>query len=652
MKKLSFILISIICLSLILTCPVFCEESQSGQSQSDEVQNDELPGDGYHRSSDSTGALSKLQVESLDKMCYECLSEYNVDLAVLSVMPEEYEDGELYDLALAYYEDNNCGYGDSRDCIIFICDVASQKAVYYEFGNIHGEVPDSYYEFAAERSLGYKESNGMFGVLYAGGRFIYRYLENRAESKAAAAAENNEDNPADEATDEAGADGIDETVTEGEGSDGSEINSDAADKAGTGERTPENFVPHHDETAPRVTDKADIFTDEEEAVMEERLRALRDDICCDIVIYTDVTANGKEHKYVAADFFDYGGYGWGDDYEGACLFICMDPDDRGWWIANSGPKTMELYTEDIANLMDDVLYEYMVAGKYAEGVNDWITNYSNLYTKGYPFAPEWLPEQGVEPERTHNADAPRIDDAGKSLTEEQVSALGAVAKEISDEYGPDIVVHTTRYDAGMSIYEYAEKYYEYCGYGFGEDYDGIALIVFLNRRGYYRNAVIYGSGAGNDKLSDVNRDRLLGFFTDKADYDDDIYGGLEIYLRKLRSMEKSGRVPRSGFYWTFIVITGMIIGAVVARSSLNKAKKKMETPALSLNADVYLVDGSLTVTGNDKYLSSTTSTTYSPVPRSSSSGGGSSSGSSHRSSYSRSYSSSSGRSHSGSGRRF
>ena len=622
---------------------------QNNQPQTDTPKDNELPGNKFTRTSDSTGSLSELQIETIDETCQECFTNYKVDLALLSVTSEEYEDEDLYAPALKYYEENNCGYGDSRDCIIFVCDTASKKAAYYEFGNVHGKVPESYYEFAAKAALGYKESNGMFGVLYAGGRFIFRYLENMAESNAKVEANADE---AETNIDEADVNVTAQTDVEKEAAE-TETDTDVkGTKNGTENNSSDGFIPHHDENAPRVTDRADIFTDEEEAAMEERLNALRDEICCDIVIYTDVTANGKDHKYVAADFFDYGGYGWGDDYEGACLFICMDPNDRGWWIANNGPKTMKLYTEDIANLMDDVLYDYMVAGKYAEGVNDWITNYATLYTKGYPFAPSWLPDEGEETLRTHNPNVPRIDDAGKALSEWQISELTTAAKGLSDKYNLDIVAHTTRYDAGMDIEEYAKKYYECCGYGFGDNYDGIALIIFLNKRGYYRDAMIYASGKGNDKLTEVNEDRLLGYFSDKADYSDDIYGGLKIYLDKLGHMEKTGRVPRSTMYWSFIGITGLILGAIFANISLNRAKKKMDTPALSLNADLYLVDGSLSVTGNDRFLSSSTTTTYSPVHKSTYSGSSSSSSSSHRSSYSSSYRSSSGRTHSGSGRRF
>ncbi len=579
------------------------------------------------RASDSTGALSELQKESLDEMCIECVSNYEVDLAVLSVTPEEYEDSSLSDLAQKYYEENDFGYGESRDCIIFICDTESQKAEYFEFGNVHGRVPESYYEFAAERTLGYKESNGIFGVLYTGGRFIVRYLENRAESEIRA--------EVDEVADNANA-----------GMETDNADTEPAD-VGRGE-----FVPHHDENAPRVVDRADIFTDEEESSMAARLSKLKDEICCDLVILTDKSTHGRERRDYAADFFDYGGYGWGYDYEGACLFICMDPDDRGWWVANSGAKAVPMYTEEIANLMDDALYEYMKAGEYAKGVNDWITNYATFYTKGYPFAPDWLPAAGAkEPERIRNKNAPRIDDVGGSLSGEQEAELTAMAKEISGKHELDVVIHTTKYDAGMDLHEYAEKFYRYNGYGIGNDYDGIALVALVNNRGYYRKAVIFASGAGKDKLTDVNYDRLLGFYTDKADFSDDNYAGMKLWLDKLDSMLKTGRVPRSGAYWGFIVVFGMLLGAVFGKVTLSRAKKRMETPALSTNADAYLVDGSLSVTGTDRYLSSSTSRSYSPVSTGSSSSGGSSS-SSHRSSYSGSYRSSSGRTHSGSGRNF
>jgi len=98
----------------------------------------------------------------------------------------------------------------------------------------------------------------------------------------------------------------------------------------------------------------------------------------------------------------------------------------------------------------------------------------------------------------------------------------------------------------------------------------------------------------------------------------------------------------------FSLAAGIIFGAF----SLARAALRMETPKMKENADAYLVRGSLRIINiEDTKINTTVHRQYSPPPKASSSSR-SSSGSGGRSSYSGSHSGSSGRTHSGSGRKF
>ena len=142
---------------------------------------------------------------------------------------------------------------------------------------------------------------------------------------------------------------------------------------------PSNFQLFHNQNSPRVVDEANIFTDEEERRLETQIGEIRSELQKDIVIYTDVTDYGLTRSICAADFYDFNGYGYGDEREGICLFICMNPAERGWWCCCTGSETRAIYAEESANLIDDALYEYMGAGSYADGVADWIENIARLY---------------------------------------------------------------------------------------------------------------------------------------------------------------------------------------------------------------------------------------------------------------------------------
>ena len=151
-------------------------------------------------------------------------------------------------------------------------------------------------------------------------------------------------------------------------------------------------------------------------------------------------------------------------------------------------------------------------------------------------------------------------------------------------------------------------------------------------------------------MTEVNLERLESKVSNK-NITGSGYEALSLGLKDLEHMEKTGRVPRTAGYWSWIAVLGAIVGAIFGGITLSVAKSKMAVPRVKQTALDYLERDSLRINSvQDQYLNTTTTRKYSPVERSS--GGGSSGGGGGRSSYSSSYSGSSGTSHSGSGRSF
>ena len=637
---------------------------------------EELWTENYYRALDTTEQLSEAERDSIDRECIDLMKNYGVDFACLSLAPEHHDETSFRELAEEYYTEWEFGYGESKDGFFFLFDAASGEGEIFPFGNAGEKIPESYLQTIVQNSLKFYDKYGIHGVMYGGVRYTSVYLQDHAGDKAsgtvvteAAVTETTGTEAAmtEPAVTETA--GTEPAVTEPAGTETAGTRPDKSDPAvalasgDTNRRVGEGsdlpawyladpalFVPFHDVNASRVVDDADIFTDEEEARMEERVGEIRKELDRDIVIYTNKSACGLDHSIMAADFYDFNGYGCGDDFEGVCLYVCMDPEDRGWWVACTGPDTKGLYTEDIANDIDDALFDYMVDGEYGAGVLDWIENFRMLYVKGDPFAPSWYPERGAKaPERFHDSAAPRVVDDSGILTEEQLQDLRDYAKKISDKYGLDVVVNIAPRSGNLTREEYAKLFYEYNGYGLGDDYDGILLTVF-KREGYQSDNCLYASGKGLEKLTEVNRERLRGFVQDGMD-GGNYHFTLKRFLQQTDHMERTGRVPRSLIYWIFMTVLSAVSGSIFGGISLLRASMRMAVPKMQENADAYLVPGSLVVKNlGEVFLGSSTTSKYIP-PVSRSSGGGSSS-SSGRSSYRSSYSGSSGRSHSGSGRRF
>ncbi|MBR4702601.1 MAG: TPM domain-containing protein [Oscillospiraceae bacterium] len=583
----------------------------------------------YYRVIDMTDALSDEERDSLDEDCIALMRAWSVDLALLVATEEDLDGDTPEELADYFYEDCGFGYGSGRDgfMAVYLSDTKTMEI--YCYGNASRRLSAGDLRLIEESAPDYEEEYGLWGVLYS----VCSYLDSLLED-----AQQNGQTTAVPGTGEG-------EETSSPAKQGGGVARGAAGKPDWYPVDTQNFPFYHDETAPRVVDDADLFSASAEARMEERLSELRRELGKDIVIFTDVSAYGLSHAVYAADFYDFNGYGIGPDYEGICLFICMDPADRGFWTCCTGPVTRDLYTEGAANALDDVLYEYMASAAYTEGVEDWIENVRTLYVKGYPFVPEWYPEPGETVERFHDTSSPRVVDDAGLLTPDQVSALTAQAAAIAEKYGMDVAVHVSDERSGITRQEYSDMYYAVKGLGYGDSFNGILLSVF-QMPGYYGTCRVTAQGAIQEKLTEVNLDRLTEKCTGTLEGDKP-YQAIRTWLKDVEHLAKTGRVPQSKGYWIGAAVIGLLGGSIVGGIALGIARKKMAAPAEKKTAEAYMVPDTLSVRKlEDRYTHTTTSRKYSPVQSKSSGGGGGGS------SYSRSYSGSSGRSHSGSGRRF
>ncbi len=141
------------------------------------------------------------------------------------------------------------------------------------------------------------------------------------------------------------------------------------------------FEDYHNDNSVRIVDDADLFSDSQEAEMLEKIRLVQKDFGYDLVVYTDVQSYGLTRGVCAADFYQFGGYGLGDDYSGSVLFICMESGNRGWFSAARG-QSRSYFTEDNVNDIDDLLEPHMKSGDYADGVLDYLDNIHYLYEHG------------------------------------------------------------------------------------------------------------------------------------------------------------------------------------------------------------------------------------------------------------------------------
>ena len=569
----------------------------------------------YYRVYDTTGGIDDGTRDELDQKCIDLVSTYRTDLGLLVIDTEELEDYTLSEYATEFYEVCGLGYGDTHDGFQFAYNVDTGEAVLLVFGRASELVDEDWLESGAQFGAKFYGEHGSYGVMYAAWRWVSGLF-------------------------------TDEGATPPEGQTEQTQREESSDWQSAGPMPDwypadtQHFTFFHDENAPRVVDDADIIPEADERRMEARISELRAELGRDIVVFPDNSTHGLSRAVYAADFYDFNGYGYGDDREGFCLFICMEQGNRGFWTCGTGPDTKALHTEAVANSLDDVLYEYMAAGSYSEGVENWIENIATLYRKGKPFVPDWYPNRGESVERFHNASAARVVDELGLFSASELAELQRRAAELSAKYGADVIIHTSEYWPSLGYYEFADTYYASSGYGLGDDYDGVMMTCFRNGACLLST---YGDKTG-EKISEVARNRMETRCEDSVD--SGCYDALNSWLDQLEHVYKTGRAPRSLKSWLGTAIAGLIGGAVFGGVALLFALGNMRTKSLSYDADEYISKGGINVRKTrDDFTGTTTSRRYAPPKRESSDSGGGSS-------YSSSYSGSSGSSHSGSGRSF
>ena len=71
-------------------------------------------------------------------------------------------------------------------------------------------------------------------------------------------------------------------------------------------------------------------------------------------------------------------------------------------------------------------------------------------------------------------------DEANLLLEDEEESLNLKANNLSDKYNMDIVIVTTNDTMGKSSRDFADDYFDYGGFGVGEDYSGILFLIDMD----------------------------------------------------------------------------------------------------------------------------------------------------------------------------
>lgn len=239
---------------------------------------------------------------------------------------------------------------------------------------------------------------------------------------------------------------------------------------------------------------------------------------------------------------------------------------------------------------------------------------------------------------------PRLVDRAELLDSDEADELLTLLDRLSDEIQCDIAVVTVNSLDGKSVVDYTDDFYDYNGYGYGEDRDGIMLLINMGERDVHISDCGYACRALSQKQLDRLREQVTPYLS-SGDY----YTAFRTFADRSAQLITDARNGGDdepavddhsfeGFFRSLgsIPLICIVIGVIGGFIAVSIMKGKLKSVRRRGEASDYVRNGSFNITNSsDIFLYTTVSKTARPKADDSSHGGGgggghvSSSGTSH-----------------------
>lgn len=226
---------------------------------------------------------------------------------------------------------------------------------------------------------------------------------------------------------------------------------------------------------------------------------------------------------------------------------------------------------------------------------------------------------------------PLVVDEADLLYEDEENALRERCEAFTEEYEMEIAVVTITDLQGMTAEMYADDFYDYNGYGYGENDDGI-LVLYVDGEYGERELHITTYGKGTSEFYDTVREEMYVAMKELI-IEGDYNGAFNAFVQKAEDAMKPYVSP------TVLLVCALfgVVGGLVVTAHMTSKNNTV----YQRDATLYERSGSLELVNHRDRL---VNTNIQKIPKATSNNNGGSRSSTHRSS--------SGRSHGGTGGRF
>jgi uncharacterized protein len=231
----------------------------------------------------------------------------------------------------------------------------------------------------------------------------------------------------------------------------------------------------------------------------------------------------------------------------------------------------------------------------------------------------------------------RVVDSAGLLSAAEAASIQNLADTISETYDFDLVIVTENDIGNAQPMDYADDFFDYNGYGLGQDRDGCLFLIVMGTRDYWFSTSGRGIGIFNAAATEKLEKDALNFLRKN-----DFYNAFAVFAKDWETflvLDAKGRHYNVFYeYNVIMVVIAWLVSLGIGFLIVVSWKKNMNTALQQTQAAAYVIPGSLSFTvQQDQFL-------YSSVSRTARENDSGSSGGVHTSS--------SGRSHGGHGGKF
>lgn len=356
------------------------------------------------------------------------------------------------------------------------------------------------------------------------------------------------------------------------------------------------------------------------------------EVRCDIV--TDL--EGYSIAEYADIFWNNYDYGYGEDHSGVFLMVQVHADDTGmvfddYYIKWNGAAASIFGTENAANALFTAVDANFNSNSWAGDLeqdkkvcNAGLSAYGETLKSFFASAADTPVTTSANDDSyvvtgSNQAQIAYVTDDEGYLSSDDLADLNSQAAAISEKYGCGvyamIVKDYTLYNF-ESVYEAAKMIYLDYSMGWGDDYDGVFLLLSMADRDY--SLIAYGD-FGNAAFTDYGKDQMAERFL--PDFgNDDWYGGFCAYLTACDEYIASARegnyidIGASGydtsdgsytsFSWVHVAIV-VLVPFIIALIVCLIFRAQMKSVRKGAEAGTYVVGGVNFTRRDDRFTHTT-----------------------------------------------